>query len=178
MSDDAIQDLLDEASTYATAATSFRTIQRAQEQHRATLATFNSLQEYIKAERDARFCTSDAVQDLFDQLFMQCMDCVPEYANFIKAAEEQHAKNLATIAELRSALEGRAAEVAELKAALAQLAKQDEQVAKMWEERGSHPVAKRGAPTLAELRDMHSTSPTLDPLEHSNCSCPKCMGWY
>ncbi len=62
------------------------------------------LHEYTQGERDARFCTSDPVQDLFDQLFMQCLDHAPEYANFIKAAEEQHAKNLATIEELKRRL--------------------------------------------------------------------------
>lgn len=72
----------------------------------AIRAAIEGMRAYLKGEREARFCTSDAVQDLLDQLLMQCFDHVPEYANFIRAAEEQHAATQGTIAELRSNLAG------------------------------------------------------------------------
>lgn len=80
----------------------------------AMRSAIEGMRAYVKGEREACFCTSDAIQDLLDQLFMQCLDHAPEYANFIKAAEEQHAATQGAIAELRSALEKRATEVAQL----------------------------------------------------------------
>lgn len=88
-------------------------VMRARDQHRANkvrvaelTSTLEGMRAYVKGEREARFCTSDAIQDLLDQLFMQCLDHVPEYANFIKAAEEQHAATQCTIAELKASLAG------------------------------------------------------------------------
>lgn len=72
----------------------------------AMRSAIEGMRAYVKGEREARFCTSDAIQDLLDQLFMQCLDHAPEYANFIKAAEEQHAATQGTIAELRANLAG------------------------------------------------------------------------
>ncbi len=59
MSDDAIQDLLDEASTYATAATSFRTIQRAQAQHRATQSANRAIIAVLQETIDKVVCATE-----------------------------------------------------------------------------------------------------------------------
>ncbi len=79
MSDDAIQDLLDEASTYATTATSFATIQRAQEQHRATLATIAELRSAL----EGRAAEIAELQQVADRVSSTAVELVNELFNEI-----------------------------------------------------------------------------------------------
>jgi hypothetical protein len=65
--------------------------------------------------------SDDAIQDLITDYQAVAAGGAPSHYTPIRA-QEQHSATLATVAELRSALEGRAAEVAELQARFTRLA--------------------------------------------------------
>jgi hypothetical protein len=97
---------------------------------------------------------SDAIQALLDELpGIAAGDKVS--FNSIMRAQAQHAANLVAVAELRSALEGRAAEIEQLKAR----AEAAEKQAEFWNSWAAKKEAARGERELERLAAAGAKKP-------------------